>query len=685
MNPLGCRVAAYCVPQSPLGAIPVLILVVLVLAPAGMTGTRTMGATSLSGAPALAALIPEGGPSARALPGVTYNGTAIVATVPLGNLARSLTFDTKDGYAVIENTGANSVQIVNGATPSDGVIATIPVGSLPFQGAYDPGNGYTYVPNQFSSNVSIVDATSLVATLPAGDQPSCAIYDPVNGYVYVGNLLSNNVTVINGTSVVANLPAGNGPGAGSVNPRTGEVYVVNMLGTTVTVLNGTSVEGTVQVGSQPYAAAYDPASDTVDVTNENSNNVSVIQGTTVIGSAGTGIGPMGLAYDPGDGEVYVANSYDGTLSVINGSVNVGSIHLGTGGPQTVLADPLNGDIYVGGGGSVVYVTNATSLQATVPVGSDPDYLSLDTLNGYVFVVSTNSDNMSVLWTPPQFALTFSESGLPAGTSWSVTFNGSSEQSTTALVTFSGFYVGNYSFSLGTVAGYRGVSSTSSPIYLQADRTVPVVFTATPPPRFAVTFMESGLSGQSWSVDFNGSTNSSTGASIGFVATNGSYLYTVAGPAGFKAAPASGPLTVSGAAFTQTIAFTMVSPPSFTVTFHETGLAHGTHWSVTFNGTPETSSTEWINASAVNGSYPFSIDSVAGYTANRTGGSATVAGTNISVQVGFTPTSSSATSSGFPILWLGAGVAVVLIVVVAAVVLLGRKRPRAPPPQDQAPN
>ncbi len=86
-------------------------------------------------------------------------------------------------------------------------------------------------------------------------------------------------------------------------------------------------------------------------------------------------------------------------------------------------------------------------------------------------------------------------------------------------------------------------------------------TSPPPTNYAVTFTESGLaSGTSWSVTFNGNTQSSTGTSTSFSVPDGTYSYTIGSVSGYSASPSSGSVTVNGAAQTVSISFTSTAPP-----------------------------------------------------------------------------------------------------------------------------
>lgn len=69
---------------------------------------------------------------------------------------------------------------------------------------------------------------------------------------------------------------------------------------------------------------------------------------------------------------------------------------------------------------------------------------------------------------------------------------------------------------------------------------------TPQPVYKVVFAEGGLtSGTTWSVTFNGLTESSSGRTIVFWELNGTYAYTVGAVTGFTASPSIGGVAVSG--------------------------------------------------------------------------------------------------------------------------------------------
>jgi hypothetical protein len=126
--------------------------------------------------------------------------------------------------------------------------------------------------------------------------------------------------------------------------------------------------------------------------------------------------------------------------------------------------------------------------------------------------------------------------------------------------------------------------------------------------------------------------------LSFKEPNGVYTYSYAKVKGFyiRSCPSScytGSVTVNGA----TPATTVTDWTSFkyTVTFQETGLAHGTSWSVTIDGLTHTSTGTKMSFSIPNGTYPFTA-AATGYTYTAAPPSPlTVHGASVTVRITFT--------------------------------------------------
>ena len=60
---------------------------------------------------------------------------------------------------------------------------------------------------------------------------------------------------------------------------------------------------------------------------------------------------------------------------------------------------------------------------------------------------------------PTYSVTFTQTGLPTGTNWTVTFNSTAKSSITNTISFTGYVNGVYSYSIVNPSGY--VSDVSS--------------------------------------------------------------------------------------------------------------------------------------------------------------------------------------------------------------------------------
>jgi hypothetical protein len=258
-----------------------------------------------------------------------------------------------------------------------------------------------------------------------------------------------------------------------------------------------------------------------------------------------------------------------------------------------------------------------------------------TLNLNMNLTSTNIPT-TVKTQTTKYDVIFTESGLPSGTSWSITFNGTKESSTTSTISFTAPN-GTYSYTVGSVSGYSAASASGTISVKGASMSTTVTFSKL----YSVTFTESGLpSGTSWSITFNGTKESSTTSTISFTAPNGTYSYTVGSVSGYSAASASGTISVKGASMSTTVTFSKL----YSVTFTESGLPSGTSWFVTLNGSKESSTSSTITFSEINGTYTYTVGQVSGYNLSTSSGNAKVVGTYLNIAITYTNTTNSKTSS-----------------------------------------
>lgn len=163
-----------------------------------------------------------------------------------------------------------------------------------------------------------------------------------------------------------------------------------------------------------------------------------------------------------------------------------------------------------------------------------------------------------------YTVTFLADGLASGDQFCVNIGQPGGCSTnSSSIKFTTVPNGTYSYTVSLAPGTSGYKiSPSSGSFTVNGANVTVDITFTPiVTTFYVEFTESGLSGQSWTVTLNGSSQSTTGTRIKFTGlSNGTYPYTVTAPSGYTASPASGDITVNGANVIENIAFTVTVVP-----------------------------------------------------------------------------------------------------------------------------
>ena len=187
------------------------------------------------------------------------------------------------------------------------------------------------------------------------------------------------------------------------NPRTGYVYITNGYGDQVFVLSGLERVATLRTGGrEANVLAVDEERGWVYVVNEGSDSVTVIQGTEVITTLEVaGDEPRDVAVEPASGWAYVVSGYrkdppegekrevEGNVTVISGTETVGTIPLGRVLANRVVADPINGYIYVGNVGGEVIVIHRMEEITRLKAGSSINAMGVNSHTGDVYV--TGSD------------------------------------------------------------------------------------------------------------------------------------------------------------------------------------------------------------------------------------------------------------------------------------------------------
>ncbi len=233
--------------------------------------------------------------------------------------------------------------------------------------------------------------------------PLDAAYDPDNGTVWVGggDVGTTGIDVVNATTDVGVriIPAGEPTYLGYDNDSNTIWATGGVSANTVTVYNASSyaVEAVIPVGIYPETVLYDNWTNSEFVVNFGSANVTEIDASTfdVTGNIKVGEGPTNIALDPADGTVYVDAETSFNITEFN---PLPTFHYGTsisltgeGSPGPMIADSLNGELYVSGLSPGVQIWSLTSSalsgSISLPAGGDSawDGLALDPTNDSLFV------------------------------------------------------------------------------------------------------------------------------------------------------------------------------------------------------------------------------------------------------------------------------------------------------------
>ncbi len=235
-----------------------------------------------------------------------------------------------------------------------------------------------------------------------------------------------------------------------------------------------------------------------------------------------------------------------------------------------------------------------------------------------------------------YAVEFTESGLPTGTSWSVDLSGTTETSGTTSLAFSEPN-GSYAFTVGPVPGEVGTPSSGTRVVAGAGSSRAVSFATGPP-----SIVSFGASPPT--IALGGTTTLSTVVGGGIGPLTFAYMGLPAGCASANASElpctptGTGTFTVevevtdtaANAAFANAT-FT-VTPTGVAVTFSETGLPGGVRWNVTLNGATLGSTTNTIVFHEPAGKYKWLAEPVPHHVAKTQDGVVTVGTLAVSVPV-----------------------------------------------------
>ncbi len=242
----------------------------------------------------------------------------------------------------------------------------------------------------------------------------------------------------------------------------------------------------------------------------------------------------GLPPAPADGSLYShLTNGSGTLGLLYNRSSVADVNVST---PTVAAGAIDLN-----GSPVDFTGHGANLTIA------PGTYAVALLNGSTVVDQQNFTFAPGSYTPltipfPRYPVSFRETGLPAGTDWSVELGSVLASSSGAAVNLSAEN-GSYSFHVLPVPGYVGNLTRGSVRVEGAALVLAVGFT---PFNFTAYFTETGLpAGTPWSVTLGTNVTTFPAATGSVPLPNGTYAYSLSTVNAYVASPATGSFTVNG--------------------------------------------------------------------------------------------------------------------------------------------
>ena len=183
---------------------------------------------------------------------------------------------------------------------------------------------------------------------------------------------------------------------------------------------------------------------------------------------------------------------------------------------------------------------------------------LYSVSGGSFQVDGAAVSRSLTFSLVTYTVTFTELGLPSGTTWWVNItNGEAFGGTGKAISFTEPN-GTYTYSIATSDKSHSVSGGSFAVDGHAI-SMSVTFLLV---KYSITFTEGGLpSGTTWSVTMNGGLESSSTTSIVFTEPNDTYSFTIGSVSGYSSNVTSGSVNVAGTSMGVSITFSTTTTNS----------------------------------------------------------------------------------------------------------------------------
>lgn len=488
---------------------------------------------------------------------------------------QGVAFDPKNGELFVTNLGPwygyGTVTVVN--TTSRAVVATISIGYYTTGILYDAKDDAVFVLSYYNTTEINASTNQWVRSFSGagggygfvGGYSNAMAFDPTHDILAVAAGWVYGLNVSNHTVFASVVMHGAGASGVALDPKTHEFYVSGSGTGNVTVLNSTTFKPVTNltICYRPNSVAYDPASAAIFVACPAQNDVNRIDPIRHSVVADLSLGASGSATNAFPMQILTIGSA-GTLATVNARGSVTLISAVASGVRSVSF--LEEGLPIGPGWSIqwgaLHARSHTPLLTVLEVTRTTYSYRVHVPAGWIAThpVSTLTGKPWNVVHPVGFArnashpygVTVGASGLVPGTAWSVSAGSLSLTSTEASLRFL-LPNGTYAIHVHPIRGYQFQGTPASSANVNgANVTLNVTFVRL---LYNLTIAETGLpTGTKWTASVNGASLSTVNASLVFPLPNGSFAFALHSK-GYGANPASGTVSVYGAAVTKSIVFT----------------------------------------------------------------------------------------------------------------------------------
>ncbi len=238
--------------------------------------------------------------------------------------------------------------------------------------------------------------------------------------------------------------------------------------------------------------------------------------------------------------------------------------------------------------------------------------------------------VNITFTKVTYPVTFTRSGITDGSDWTLSVGGMVKETSDNSVTL---YLqnGSYQYSATVNAKHQFAHSSGKVLVLGKSVNQAIAFNNR---LHVVSFVlnQEQFQGQ-WSIMVNGTSYSSSTASILSDLQNGVYQYNVTAPEGYVVTPSSGTFAVLDGNVTLSLD---VKTQTYKITFVGNGLESGTQWQVKFGNETIHSTQSEITFEVPVGNYTYFVPDVSTYTTDQANGYVIISDQNMTINIEFQP-------------------------------------------------